>query len=349
MDFARELIIWYHSNKRELPWRNTNNPYLIWLSEIILQQTRVAQGMPYYQKFAERFPDVNSFANASEDEVLNLWQGLGYYSRGRNMLKTAIAIMENHNGIFPTAYADLINLTGVGQYTASAISSFAANEVRAVVDGNVYRVLARVFGIDTPINSTIGKKEFQQLADSLIDKQNPSQYNQAIMEFGAMLCKPKNPDCNICPLRLNCTAYQHQRINNLPVKLNKLKVRDRYFYFFVTRKAQKIIIKRRSNDDIWAGLHDFPSIETSTSQTIGEIFDSVQFKLWFGEDAVIGNITEPIKHILTHQRIYARFIEISGLRCGVMESNNWMSVSENDLEQYAQPKLIFAFLKNYLF
>ena len=349
MDFARELIIWYHSNKRELPWRNTNNPYLIWLSEIILQQTRVAQGMPYYQKFAERFPDVNSFANASEDEVLNLWQGLGYYSRGRNMLKTAIAIMENHNGIFPTAYADLINLTGVGQYTASAISSFAANEVRAVVDGNVYRVLARVFGIDTPINSTIGKKEFQQLADSLIDKQNPSQYNQAIMEFGAMLCKPKNPDCNICPLRLNCTAYQHQRINNLPVKLNKLKVRERYFYFFVTRKAQKIIIKRRSNDDIWAGLHDFPSIETPTSQTIGEIFDSVQFKLWFGEDAVIGNITEPIKHILTHQRIYARFIEISGLRCGVMESNNWMSVSENDLEQYAQPKLIFAFLKNYLF
>ena len=349
MDFARELIIWYHSNKRELPWRNTNNPYLIWLSEIILQQTRVAQGMPYYQKFAERFPDVNSFANANENEVLNLWQGLGYYSRGRNMLKTAIAIMENHNGIFPTAYADLINLTGVGQYTASAISSFAANEVRAVVDGNVYRVLARVFGIDTPINSTIGKKEFQQLADSLIDKQNPSQYNQAIMEFGAMLCKPKNPDCNICPLRLNCTAYQHQRINNLPVKLNKLKVRERYFYFFVTRKAQKIIIKRRSNDDIWAGLHDFPSIETPTSKTIGEIFDSVQFKLWFGEDAVIGNITEPIKHILTHQRIYARFIEISGLRCGVMESNNWMSVSENDLEQYAQPKLIFAFLKNYLF
>ena len=155
MDFARELIIWYNSNKRELPWRNTNNPYLIWLSEIILQQTRVAQGMPYYQKFAERFPDVNSFANANENEVLNLWQGLGYYSRGRNMLKTAIAIMENHNGIFPTAYADLINLTGVGQYTASAISSFAANEVRAVVDGNVYRVLARVFGIDTPINSTL--------------------------------------------------------------------------------------------------------------------------------------------------------------------------------------------------
>ena len=349
MDFAQELISWYKLNKRELPWRNTNNPYLIWLSEIILQQTRVAQGMPYYQKFAERFPDINSFANASEDEVLNLWQGLGYYSRGRNMLKTAIAIMENHNGVFPTTYDDLIKLTGVGQYTASAISSFAVNEVRAVVDGNVYRVLARVFGIDTPINTTVGKKEFQQLADNLIDKQNPSQYNQAIMEFGAMLCKPKNPDCNICPLRLNCTAYQHQRINNLPVKLNKLKVRERYFYFFVTRKAQEIIIKRRNNDDIWAGLHDFPSIETPTSQTIGEIFDSVQFKLWFGEDAVIGNITEPIKHILTHQRIYARFIEISGLRCGVMESNDWMSVSENDLERYAQPKLIFAFLKNYLF
>ena len=209
-------------------------------------------------------------------------------------------------------------------------------------------MLSRIFGIDTPINSTIGKKEFQYLADSLIDKQNPAQYNQAIMEFGAMLCKPKNPDCGNCPLRLNCMAHQHQRIDELPVKLNKVKVRERFFYFFVIRNSKEIVIKRRNNDDIWAGLYDFPSIETPTSQPIGEIFDSVQFKLWFHEDAIIGKITEPIKHILTHQKIYARFIEISGLRNGVMGNHNWMSVSENDIEQYAQPKLIFAFLKNYL-
>jgi A/G-specific adenine glycosylase len=348
MDFSRELINWYHTNKRDLPWRNTNNPYLIWLSEIILQQTRVAQGMPYFLKFADRFPDIISFANAKEDEVLNLWQGLGYYSRARNMLKTAIAIKKNYNGIFPTAYADLIHLTGIGQYTASAISSFAANEVRAVVDGNVYRVLARVFGISTPINSTIGKKEFQKLADCLIDKQNPAAYNQAIMDFGAMLCKPKNPDCSICPLRLNCMAYQHQKINDLPVKLNKVKIKERYFFYFVISNSRKIVIKKRSNDDIWAGLYDFPTIETSSDQSIGEIFDNEQFKLWFDEEAIISKISEPIKHVLTHQKIYARFIEISGLRDGIMENNNWMNVKENDLEHYAQPKLIFAFLKNYL-
>ncbi len=348
MDFSTRLINWYNLNKRDLPWRNTQNAYHIWLSEIILQQTRVAQGMPYYLKFVNRFADINSFADASEDEILNLWQGLGYYSRGRNMLKTAIAIKNNFGGIFPTAYSDLIGLIGIGKYTASAISSFAANEVRAVVDGNVYRVLARYFGVDTPINSTNGKKEFQNLANTLIDIQQPALFNQAIMEFGALVCKPKNPTCNLCPLYLNCWANQQNKISNLPVKLKKVKIRERYLYFFVVNNGSHIIMKRRDNTDIWSGLHDFPSIETPTLQTISEIFASPQFNLWFSPNVRVIKISQPVKHILTHQKIYAHFIEVSEFKTNVMKNNNWISVPISQLENIAQPKLIFAYLKNYL-
>ncbi len=348
MKFSTALINWYQQNKRDLPWRNTQNAYHIWLSEIILQQTRVAQGMPYYFKFVNRFADINNFAEATEDEILNLWQGLGYYSRGRNMLKTAISIKNNFGGVFPTKYKDLIGLIGIGEYTAAAISSFAANEVRAVVDGNVYRVLARFFAIDTAINSTNGKKEFQNLANSLIDIQQPALFNQAIMEFGALVCKPKNPTCNLCSLNLNCIAYQQNKINQLPVKLKKLKIRERYFYFFVVNNNSQIVIKRRDNTDIWAGLHDFPSIETPTLQTIGEVFANPQFNLWFSSGAVISKVGQPIKHLLTHQKIYAHFIEISEFKTNIIKSNNWISVPINQLEKFAQPKLIFTFLKNYL-
>lgn len=348
MNFSAALINWYQQNKRNLPWRNTQNAYHIWLSEIILQQTRVAQGMPYYYKFVNRYADINSFANASEDEILNLWQGLGYYSRGRNMLKTAIAIKNNFGGVFPTAYSDLIGLIGIGEYTAAAISSFAANEVRAVVDGNVYRVLSRFFGIDTPINSTNGKKEFQNLANTLIDQVQPALFNQAIMKFGALVCKPKNPTCNICNLNTNCIAYQQNTINELPVKLKKLKIKERYFYFFVVNSGSHIVMKRRDNTDIWAGLHDFPSIETPTMQSIGEVFATQQFGLWFNEDAIISKVTGPIKHLLTHQKIYAYFIEISAFKYNVINSTNWVSVPISQLENYAQPKLIFTYLKNYL-
>lgn len=348
MDFSLEILNWYNLNKRELPWRNTNDAYLIWLSEIILQQTRVAQGMPYYFKFVNRFANINCFAEATEDEILNLWQGLGYYSRGRNMLKTAIAIKNNYGGVFPTAYADLIGLVGIGEYTAAAISSFSVNEIRAVVDGNVYRVLARYFGINTPINSTAGKKEFQNLANILIDIRKPALYNQAIMEFGALLCKPKNPNCAICNLNLNCLAFQQNKVNQLPVKLKKVKIRERFLNFFVVKDADNLIMKKRDNTDIWAGLYDFPLIETTTLQPIGEVFATSQFDLWFKNNVEVIKIGLPVKHILTHQIIYARFIEIAEFKSNLINPNNWIRIPINQLENYAQPKLIFAFLKNYL-
>src|SRR5476651_1628918 len=218
MDFNTELLQWYHVNKRPLPWRNTTDAYVIWLSEIILQQTRVEQGLPYFHRFIEKYPSVSSFALADEDDILKLWQGLGYYSRGRNMLKTARMVQELYDGKFPETYGELIKLKGVGEYTAAAIASFSANEARAVVDGNVYRVLARYFGIDEPINSTTGKKMFQGIANELLNQQTPGLHNQAMMEFGAMLCKPKAPACGICPVRTGCYAFLNNATTTLPVK-----------------------------------------------------------------------------------------------------------------------------------
>src|SRR6202000_1451988 len=228
MNFSDELITWYNTNKRTLPWRDTTDAYLIWLSEIILQQTRVEQGLPYYYRFAEKYPTISHFAAAHEDDILKLWQGLGYYSRGRNMLKTAKLVQELYSGNFPTSYDDLIKLKGIGEYTAAAISSFSANEARAVVDGNVYRVLARFFGVDEPINSTTGKKVFQAMANELLNRQHPALHNQTMMEFGAMLCKPKNPACGICPVRSACYAFLNNATTALPVKINKIKIRERF-------------------------------------------------------------------------------------------------------------------------
>lgn len=348
MIFSDKLIHWYSANKRDLPWRNTNDPYLIWLSEIILQQTRVEQGMPYYIRFSEKFPDVNSFAAASEDEILRLWQGLGYYSRGRNMLKTAKKIRDESDGIFPNTYKELISLTGIGEYTAAAISSFSANEAKAVVDGNVYRLLARYFGIDTPINSGKGKKQFQEIADQLINPKNAAEHNQAIIEFGALQCKPKNPHCEICPFHSSCFAYQQKAINKFPVKLKKLKIKERFFFFFLLIKDDQILIKRRNNNDIWAGLHDLPTIEYPTRTTLNELMVSKNFNDWFKEDPILISVSDEIKHLLTHQRIYARFVHIERHQNLLIDDNNCFWVPINDLEKFGQPKLIFDFLKKYL-
>lgn len=346
MSFSNELINWYRINKRDLPWRHTQDPYLIWLSEIILQQTRVEQGLPYYLKFSEAYFNVNEFASAKEDEILRLWQGLGYYSRGRNMLKTAQKIVADYKGVFPSSYNELIKLTGIGEYTAAAISSFSSNEARAVVDGNVYRLLSRYFGIETPINTGKGKKEFQEIADSLIDHNNAAEYNQAIIEFGALQCKPKNPLCGTCPLIANCDAYKNNKIGMLPVKLKKLKVKERHFYYFVIIKDDEILMKRRDNSDIWAGLHDFPMIESSSTLQPEALFDQKEFKNWFPENTVIKKVSIPIKHILTHQRIFGTFIELNDINEHVIKENKWLWLKINDLENYGQPKLIFAFLKN---
>ncbi|EPR73210.1 A/G-specific adenine glycosylase [Winogradskyella psychrotolerans RS-3] len=239
MDFNHKLITWYSDKKRELPWRETSNPYYIWLSEIILQQTQVKQGLPYYDAFVTQYPTIFDLANASETSILKLWQGLGYYSRARNLHFTAKHIVNELDGKFPNTYKDLLKLKGVGDYTASAIASIAFNEVAAVVDGNVYRVLSRYFGIETPINSTLGIKEFKSLASTLIDHKQPATYNQAIMEFGAIQCKPKNPDCTVCPFQDSCVALQNQMVDVLPVKLKKTKVTVKYFNFLVFMDPNK--------------------------------------------------------------------------------------------------------------
>lgn len=348
MSFSDTLISWYINNKRNLPWRNTHNPYLIWLSEIILQQTRVEQGLPYYLRFSDAYPTIESFANASEDQILRMWQGLGYYSRGRNMLKTAKVIQKDFNGIFPQAYADLIKLVGIGEYTAAAISSFSSNEAKAVVDGNVYRVIARYFGISTPINSTLGKKEFQAIANELLDIRNAGEHNQAMIEFGALQCKPKNPNCSVCPFQTSCFAYQHHKINELPVKLKKLKIKERFFYFFLIDNGDEILIKRRDNSDIWAGLHDLPAIEFSERTGLEVLINHPHFTEWFNGETVIHKTSEEIKHILTHQRIYARFVHLQNYNPAIIEKNGWLKIKKSQVSNYGMPKLIFGYLKNFL-
>ena len=345
MDFSGELIRWYQQNKRDLPWRRTNDAYIIWLSEIILQQTRVAQGMPYFNRFAEKYPTVSHFAAAPEDEILKLWQGLGYYSRGRNMLKTARLVQMNYGGVFPVAYDQLIKLTGIGAYTAAAISSFAANESRAVVDGNVFRVLARYFGLDEPINSPKGNKLFQQLADEVLDKQQPGLHNQAMMEFGAMLCKPKSPDCGICPVRLGCVAFKTNTVAYLPVKLNKVKIRTRYFNYLLITDGDNLLLNKRDQTDIWANMYDLPMIETSELTAPEVLLNLPEAQQFFRENTTVKNVFNPIKHVLTHQHLYIQFLVLSGAPAVLKES--WFYATANDLQNLAMPKPIFIFIKDF--
>lgn len=312
MNFSDTITGWYLQNKRDLPWRHTADAYLIWLSEIILQQTRVEQGRPYYHRFAEAYPTVADFAAATEDEVLKLWQGLGYYSRGRNMLVTAKEVMNRYGGKFPTAYAQLIGLKGIGDYTAAAISSFAANEARAVVDGNVYRVLARYFGIDTPINSTKGVAQFKQLAAEVLNTGQAGLHNQAIMEFGAMLCKPKSPACGICPLRQSCQAFLHHATAQLPVKLKNTKIKQRYFNYFLIMEGDRILLSKRSDTDIWANMYDLPLIETFAPLKPYEVLELPEAVTWFGKNPAVAEVFGNQTHQLTHQRIEATFTQLAG-------------------------------------
>jgi A/G-specific adenine glycosylase len=344
MDFNNQLVQWYHQNKRDLPWRNTTDAYVIWLSEIILQQTRVEQGLPYFNRFVEKYPDVTRFAAADEDDILKLWQGLGYYSRGRNMLKTARRVNEHYNGKFPEAYEQLIKLKGIGEYTAAAIASFSANEAKAVVDGNVYRVLARYFGINEPINSPKGKKMFQSVANDLLNKQSPGLHNQAMMEFGATLCKPKNPACGICPVREGCYAFLHNAINSLPVKLNKVKVRERYFNYFLVADDHHILVNKRDEKDIWANMYDLPLIETPALLNPAELLELPEVKEFFGSDIIILDITPLKKHVLTHQRLYVRLIKLQSQP--IKLKGQWHYTPVENLKKLAIPKIIFIFIKN---
>lgn len=292
-----------------MPWRLTTDPYKIWLSEIILQQTRVAQGLPYYERFVARFPTVQDLAAASQEEILKLWQGLGYYSRGRNLHTTAQYITDELQGVFPNTYKELLTLKGVGDYTASAIASISFNAPTAVVDGNVYRVLSRIFGIETPINSSQGQKEFKKRAQELIDKQQPATFNQAIMEFGAIQCKPKNPNCIHCIFQDSCVAYRTNTISKLPVKINKTKIKKRYLNYLVfISDDQKTCIHQRTGKGIWQGLYEFPVIETQGDED--SFRESValkeKIKKYSPYSVKKHNIT-PILHKLSHQHLHINF------------------------------------------
>ena len=346
MNFAGRLLAWYERYGRELPWRETNDPYIIWLSEIILQQTRVEQGMPYFYTFVEHFPTVLDFANADEGDILRLWQGLGYYSRARNMHKAAKMVRDELDGIFPTAYADAIKLPGVGEYTAAAIASFSINECKAVVDGNVYRVLSRYLGIDEPINSTSGKKLFAQLAQEFISDQHPGLYNQAIMDFGATVCKPKNPLCESCIFREDCRALALDTIDQLPVKIKGKASRNRYFHYFIVERNSTILMSQRPEGDVWANLYEFPLIETEHATDIQDLPLLPEFISHFG-DASIEPIGHEIKHVLSHQNIYARFYRVNLVADIRQKKQFWHYILSDKMDKLAKHKLIFSFIDKF--
>ncbi|MES2836261.1 MAG: A/G-specific adenine glycosylase [Bacteroidota bacterium] len=344
MKIISEIISWYTLNKRDLPWRNTKNPYKIWLSEIILQQTRVAQGMEYFHRFVEKFPTIEDLANANEEEVLKLWQGLGYYSRARNLHATAKIIQNQHQGIFPKTHNEIKQLKGIGDYTAAAIASFAYNLPHACVDGNVYRVLSRVFGINTPIDSTEGKKEFFKLANELLPPKNAATYNQAMMEFGAMQCKPKNPDCKQCFIHEHCQAFATNTIDLLPVKAKKTKQRNRYFYYlFLEDEKQNTIINKRMEKDIWQHLYEFPLLEFESNVELEKIMESQTFlEINKNADYTIKNTSKQYKHILSHQVIYATFLHIKTKKIGSNKNN----IKINTLQNYAVSRLMHMYMQD---
>jgi A/G-specific adenine glycosylase len=345
--FSEALIAWYRQNKRDLPWRREKDAYKIWLSEIILQQTQVAQGLNYYLKFSESYPTISHLANAKEDEIMKLWQGLGYYSRARNLHATAKTIKHTFKGVFPSNYQDIKALKGVGDYTAAAIASFAYNLPYAVVDGNVYRVLSRIFGVRTPIDSTEGKKQFQKLADELLDEKNPALNNQAIMEFGSQFCKPANPDCENCIFKNKCYAFKSSSIAALPVKGKKTKVRDRHFnYLVIVDKQGDILLNKRKGGDIWQGLYEFKLIETSNDISTEMLLKSKNFKSVCKSGFDLKHVSKSYKHILSHQHLYAKFYVIK-MRTTVVSKQagaQQTKSSVNKLSTYAFPRLIGKFL-----
>ena len=337
------LTVWYQQNKRNLPWRVNNDPYYVWVSEIILQQTRVDQGTAYFLRFIERFPDVKSLANAQENEVLKIWQGLGYYSRARNMHAAAQQIMNEFNGLFPDTYINIVKLKGIGSYTAAAIASISFGLPYAAIDGNVNRVLSRVFGIDTPIDTTNGKKEFTDLANKLLDRKNPAIFNEALMEFGALQCTPQNPDCNNCPFRDQCIAFAHNKIAKLPVKSKKTKVKNRFFNYLFIRQESFFYLEKREQNDIWRNLYQFPLIESPKALTITELLIHDEFEpLFKGLEITIDSFSPEIIHVLTHQKLHVRFIEIIIVNT---ETNfPWIRVCYDNVHDFPVPKLINNYL-----
>ena len=336
---SKKLIKWFKENKRDLPWRNTTDPYKVWLSEIILQQTRVAQGLPYYIQFVRAFPTVYDLAKAPEQKVLKLWQGLGYYSRARNLHAAAKTIVKSYAGVFPNEYEELKKLKGVGDYTAAAISSFCFNRTQAVVDGNVYRVLARLFAVDAPINSTEGKKQFAELAQTLLDKKNPGAYNQAIMEFGALYCVSQSPDCTNCVFNDVCLSANNGKAANYPVKIKNKKNRERYFEYFIIMHQENTYTQQRTGNDIWKNLYQFPMLEYIKRPTDVDVLE--QFKKEIlkttSNTFKIKKQTAYKKHLLSHQTIFARFTYVE---VDKFKSKNYKQTSLKQLKKLPFPILL---------
>lgn len=340
------LLEWYAREGRDLPWRRTRDPYRIWLSEVILQQTRVAQGMAYYLRFTERFPDVGALAAASEDEVLKLWQGLGYYSRARNLHAAARQVVEEFGGVFPASYEALRSLRGVGDYTAAAVCSAACDAPCAVVDGNVYRVLARLFDLDVPIDTTAGKRAFAELARLQLDEKRPGAYNQAIMDFGAIKCTPAQPDCTACPLSGHCLALAAGTVGLRPVKQGRARVRDRWFNYLHVTCADRTLLRRREGRDIWQGLYEFPLVETERAVDYAVCAHTPQFRELLGgaEPRLIRSVEMP-PHRLSHQTIHAVFHRIETAH--LTPAAAALAVQTACVGEYAVPRLIDRYLIRY--
>jgi A/G-specific adenine glycosylase len=345
--FTQNLLAWSHTIHRPMPWKGEKDPYLVWLSEVILQQTRVAQGLAYFNTFKSAYPTVKHLADAPEDDVMKLWEGLGYYSRARNLHAAAKYITNDLHGIFPTTYDGLLQLKGVGTYSAAAIASFAYNLPYAVLDGNVFRVLSRFFGIETPIDSTAGRKEFAILAQQLLDETQPARYNQAIMDFGAIQCIPQQPNCKICPLQTHCSAFKTQKIGLLPIKEKKIMKKTRYFHYFIFNYENKIYMKKRNQKDIWLDLYDFPLIETDGLDTTTLLVQHPAFQTWIGDVSYkITGVSQPFKQLLTHQTVYGIFYEIDLKTDFLTKNDDWIQIPKETIKKFAFPKLIDWFFKD---
>lgn len=344
--FQTQLLAWFAHNHRPLPWKGERDPYLIWLSEIILQQTTVAQGLPYFERFRERYPSVKDLAAAPDDDVMKLWEGLGYYSRARNLLATARHIATELNGLFPTTYTEILTLKGVGPYTAAAIASFGFGEAKAVVDGNVFRVLSRVFGIATPIDSTEGKHVFNQLAAEVLDEKRPADFNQAIMDFGATHCTPSRPKCGAdCPMQAFCTAFAEENVENLPVKSKKLTKRERFFNYLILNDGDAVYIRKRTEKDIWQDLYEFPLVETENLME-AEIPILNAFNPSFSTELTVERKSAPMRQLLTHQRIIAIFWEIKVKNADILRGSDFLKIDKKDIKKYAFPKVIDNYLSS---
>lgn len=342
------FIGWYAQNVRKLPWRETKDPYFIWISEVILQQTRAVQGMEYYIRFIKRFPNVEILAQASREEVLKLWQGLGYYSRARNLHEAAREIMTRFGGRFPQKYDDLLSLKGIGSYTAAAIASIAWNRPYPVVDGNVFRVLGRLFAVETPADTAEGKKLYSALALRIMNPEQAGLHNQAVMEFGALQCVPQNPDCSRCPLQHQCRGYAGGNPQQYPVKRRKAKTRDRYFHFmYITYNNVYTYLRRRSGKDIWNGLFELPMIETAQPADFAELKETDEFKRLFPPDshAIFTPDKGDVRHVLTHQVLHAAFYRVE-IRTESEALKNCLRISLQEIGDYPVPILIHKYLAN---